>query len=447
MRKEEGRRVKAAGSGRGCGSLLLGVFVATCPLFLPGALAGPADRIAAVVGDYAVLESEVVQAMTFVRLSTYDTLTPDSALRRTVLDRLIDDQLLQEQARQESIDVDRAVVESDARDNVAEVRARFDTEVDFQMALAAEGLTERTLLQKYEDEVRRRTLAQKLMEKAGLTQAYISPSEAERFYNENRDSIALQPGRVALAHVLAAVRPSDDAEQAGQQRISEVLNLLATGGEFPALARSFSEDARTAAAGGDWGWTGADSLPPGFQMLLDQLGPGQVSPPFRTQNGYVVVKLDGKTGAGQPVARYRFRTILVRVPVTGADSIRARQRAESVRRQALTGVPFDTLARRHSDDPGTAPDGGRLGELPLDALTPPFDSVVLGLDSGDVSEPVLSEHGYHVLKVLAKQEARTLSYLEMQDRIRSYLQQQRFAERLQEYLGRIARKVYVQRYE
>ncbi len=90
--------------------------------------------------------------------------------------------------------------------------------------------------------------------------------------------------------------------------------------------------------------------------------------------------------------------------------------------------------------------GGRLGEFLVAGLAPPFDKVVAGMGSGDVSEPVLSEHGYHIIKVLSQQPERTLSYLELQDNIRNYLYQQKLGERLDTYLGRVRGKVYVKRF-
>ena len=87
-----------------------------------------------------------------------------------------------------------------------------------------------------------------------------------------------------------------------------------------------------------------------------------------------------------------------------------------------------------------------LASTPPQGLTPPFDAVVADLDSGDVSEPVLSEHGYHLVNVLDKTEARLMSYLEMQDMIRNYLYQERLNRRLSEYLGRVSAEIYVKRY-
>lgn len=403
-------------------------------------LAGVADRIAAVVGDNVILESEVWQGMVFLRITRFDTLTADSTLRREVLDRLIDDQVLLEQARRDSIEVERSDVDALARDNIDEVKSRFDTEEEFQQALAAEGLSERALLQRYSEEVRRRMLAQRLMEKAGITQVYVSPAEAERFYDEYRDSIAFVPGRVTLAHILIAVRPSDSAVTEAENRLREILQLLATGAEFPALARSMSDDPRSARRGGDMGWVEYEELEPELAAVLQQLQPGQLYP-VPTRQGYNLVRLEEKKPE-----QCRFRSILVRVAITRQDTLRARQRAEAVRRQALAGVPFDTLARRYSDDPQTGQAGGFLGELPLAALTPPFDAVVSGLDSGDISAPVLSEHGFHILMVLDKEEERVLSYLEMQDRIRNYLMQQQLEEKLFRYLRRISEGIYVRRF-
>jgi len=176
-------------------------------------------------------------------------------------------------------------------------------------------------------------------------------------------------------------------------------------------------------------------------MVFSQLKPGQTSPPFPTREGYMTVKLEDIVAD-----RVRFRQILIRVPVMRSDTARARNLAASIRRKAIEGAAFDSLARQYSQDPVTVDSGGRLGEFLVAGLAPPFDKVVAGMDSGDVSEPVLSEHGYHIINVLSKQPERVLSYLELQDNIRNYLQQQKLGERLEIYLDRVRDKVYVKRF-
>lgn len=403
---------------------------------------GTADRIVAVVGETPVLESEVAQAVDFYRVATMDTVTPDELLRAEVLDQLVDNLLLQEQARQDTVDVTRDEVDAAVDENIAQLRQRFEDDEQFRAALAAEGLSERDLRGRYENDVQRKLLSQRLMEKEGLTRVYVSPAEAERFYEANRDSIAVVPGRVDLAHLLVVLRPSEAAEAEGQRRATEVIDILGRGGDFATVAASFSDDRDTRGRGGDWGWQELTELPLDIALVLDQLQPGQVAPPFRTLEGYIILGLESRQGN-----RVRFRSILFRVPVTRADTARARQRAMGLRERALGGVPFDSLARQFSDDPVTADSGGKLGEFLIEGLAPPFDSVVRGLDSGEVSEPVLSEHGFHLVHVRAKQDERMMTYLEMQDNIRNYLQGQKTQAKLEAYLDRIAKGVYIRRYD
>jgi peptidyl-prolyl cis-trans isomerase SurA len=403
--------------------------------------AEPADSVVAVVGDALILSSELSQSVALLRLSQPGPTMPDSVLEDLVLGRLIDDLVLEEQARRESVEVEPAEVAAEVDANIASVKERFDDEGRFKEALAAEGYTERALRQRFEDESRRKLLARRLMEKEGLTQIYTSPAEAERFYNENRDSIGRVPGRVTLAHILFALAPGPAADSVGQRRMTEVMDVLARGGDFATVAGSFSDDEQTAPRGGDRGWVEFAELTPELMMVLSQLNPGQTSPPFPTRDGYLTVKLEEKT---QDSAR--FRQLLIRVPVTRSDTSRTRDLAAAVRKKALAGAPFDSLARQYSQDPVTADSGGWLGEFLLVGLAPPFDKVVASLDSGAVSEPVLSEHGYHLIKVLDKQPERTLTYLEMQDNIRNYLYQQKLGQRLADYLDRIRGRVFVRRF-
>jgi peptidyl-prolyl cis-trans isomerase SurA len=413
--------------------LLVPAFVCTA--------AEPADSIVAAVGDGLILSSELAQSVNFIRLSQPDTTVSDSALEELVLGRLIDDLVLEEQARRESVEVAGSEVAAEVDANIAALKERLGDEVRFKEALAAEGYTERALRQRYEDESRRKLLARKLMDKEGLTQIYISPGEAERFYNENRDSIGRVPGRVTLAHILIVITPGAAADSAGQRRVTEVMDVLARGGDFATVAGSFSDDRKTATRGGDRGWVKFAELPPELMMVFSQLKPGQTSPPFPTREGYLTAKLEDKAGD-----RVRFRQILVRVPITRSDTVRARNLAATVRKKAIAGAAFDSLARQYSLDPATADSGGRLGEFLTAGLSPPFDKVVAGMDSGEVSEPVLSEHGYHLIKVLAKQPDETLSYLELQDNIRNYLYQQKLSQRLEQYLDRVRGKVFVKRF-
>lgn len=407
--------------------------------FLLRLFAGSADRITAVVGNKIILESEVRQLLTYLRLVSGDTVADETTLQATVLRRLIDEALLSEQAERESIAVTREEIAAEVNENLNSLKKRFDSEEEFREALADECLTEKLLRDRISQEVRRNLLARKLLEKEGLTRIYISPTEAEQFYNTHKDSIARIPGRVELSHILIALKPSDSAEEAAARRTQDVLTVLAQGGNFATIARSFSDDKKTAVNGGDWGWKDTATLPPEFRLVLNQLKPGQISPPFRIRSGYSIVQLNERSKN-----RVRFRSILIAVPITRADTLRALATARKVKDFLKHAVPFDSLARRYSDDLETGSQGGYLGTFYIEGLMPPFDQVIANLDSGAVSEPVLSEHGFHLINVLAKEPTHVLSFLEVQEVIRNYLYEQRFAERLRQYLDRVERNIYVE---
>jgi peptidyl-prolyl cis-trans isomerase SurA len=405
-------------------------------------LAGPADSIVAAVGNELIMASEVAGAVDFLRVAYPDTTVPDSVLHATVIERMIDDFVLQEQARRESIEVTAAEVAAEVDASIAALVERFGGEDGFRAALAEEGMAERALRQRYGDEARRKLLARRLLEKTGLTQIYVSPGEAERFYAANRDSIARVPGRVTLEHILLIIKPAPESESAGVRRTNEVIDVLARGGDFATVAGSFSDDTRTRGRGGDWGVRPLSELPPDVALVAAQLKPGEIAPPFRTLEGYLLLRLEERRGE-----RVRLRSILIRIPVTRADTARTRNLAESIRRRSLAGASFDSLARSYSDDPETREAGGFLGEFLAAGLAPPFNQVVAGLDSGSVSEPVLSDHGFHLVRAARVVPERMMSYLEMQDGIRNYIYQQRLNERMAEYVARIRRKTYIRRFD
>jgi peptidyl-prolyl cis-trans isomerase D len=89
-------------------------------------------------------------------------------------------------------------------------------------------------------------------------------------------------------------------------------------------------------------------------------------------------------------------------PVTAADSAATRQRAAALREEIVGGVPFDSVARRESSDSVSAAQGGLLGTVPRGTFVPEFERVAFALRPGEISQPTLSQFGYHLIKVDAK---------------------------------------------
>ncbi len=401
-------------------------------------LAGPADRILAFVGDDIILESELQEALDFVKIQSGTSLIVDSNLTQQVLDRLIEDRLILEEARQETVFVTKAEIEDELENSISALKSRFATIEEFEKALIEEGLTERALRQRYRDEIRKRLTAQKLLAKKGLTNIYIAPSEAERFYQEKKDSIAYVPGAVALAHILFRVIPDQAAEQKAQIRSLEIYDILMRGGDFEEVARSFSEDERTRQRGGLLGELRKGELFEAVESVLFILKPGDISPPLRSPMGYQIFQILSKTKN-----TVKANHILVKIPITRADTLKVEKLAQTIRKQLLTGAKFDSFAGIYSEDPETRDQGGFLGQFLIKGLMPPFNTVVEKMQAEEISQPIRSEHGIHLIKVIVKEEERLLSFEEMQDQIRNYLYQERLAAKLKDYLARVAARTFI----
>ena len=409
--------------------------------------AGPADRVVAVVADQPILASQVEAGVDMLKLQlpppdSATKLPSDSALRAQVLEQLISDQVILEQARVETVTVTRAQADEEVDAAMKKLKDRFPAPESLAFALAQEGLTEAMLKQRYRDEITQRLTAQQLLAKHNLLEnILVSPIEVRQFYATHKDSFGSIPGRVKLAHILIIPKTGEDVEKkAYEQIVQAYAGLKQSGWDFEAIAGSFSNDEEVRRKSGLIGAVEQGELPEEIDAVLFALKPGEFSQPFRSRWGYMIIRREGTAN------QVRAREILIRVPVTADDSLRAREQAAELRRRALAGEDFATLAKEYSDDPTTKDNGGVLGEFFLKGLAPPFSQAVESLKAGEVSPPIASEHGIHIIKVLERFDEKVPTYDELQEEIRSYLYAQKLKERLDAFVKEHAARISIQRY-
>jgi len=432
----QGRRTRT-----GLGAFLLA-------LLWSAARAGPADQIVALVGDQPILESQVAAGMDFLKLQTMvpESATRDrsrdTALRRQVLDQLINDQVVFEQAKRETVSVAKEQIDEELEANLKRIKERFGGADSFQQALAREGLTEGSLRQRYREDITRRLTSQQLLAKHGLLEnILVSPTEVEQFYATHRDSFGSVPGRVKLAHILTIPKPSEAAEKKGYEQIVQAYaGLVQSHWDFEALASSFSTDPELKRKSGLLGVVERGDLPEEVDAELFALKPGEFSKPFRSRQGYAIIKREKGTG-DQAAAR----EILIELAVTEEDSNRTREQIADLRRRALAGEDFAALAKEYSDDPSTRDIGGSLGEFFLKGLVLLFAQAVEKLKQGEISAPILSEHGWHIIKVTERVDEKVPTYAELQDEIRNYLYAQKLQLKLDEFVKAQAARISIQR--
>lgn len=399
-------------------------------------VAVPAEQVAALVGDGVILESEV---RAYVSYLTNDPAlrdafaTPEEA-RRYALDDLVARKLLLQQAEIDSIQVTAEEVESRLKTMIENIKSNFPSEADFYQELDKANIRLDDLKNHYRENIRTQLILSRLVGKQILPTLTISPIAIRAFFDEHKDSIAVVPARLKLAHIIVPIRQSEDEQKKGFERALEVYKLLLAGGDFAVIAQEFSDDANSRKAGGMLGKLKKGEAFAEFEEKIFNLKPGEVSQPFPTRLGFHIVEVLNK-GPDWVLARQ----ILIKVDVTKADTSAAEQRAALVARLANQGVDFDSLARQYS----YAPDVD-LGEVTVKQLLPPLDSIVKKLEAGQASSPLLTPWGYQVLYVRDKVPEKERTFEEMRDYIYDYLSRQEQERIFKIYVDELKTKTFVQ---
>ncbi|MGQ9533655.1 MAG: peptidylprolyl isomerase [bacterium] len=394
-----------------------------------------ADRIAAIVGEDIILESEVNEYVSFIASEpTFQRgLTDFEELRNDVINGLIARRLLLDQAESESISVSADEIRKRAQERLEGIKQRFPSESDFYKYLDEQNLTFDELRRNAEDSVKTELIMQQLVQKKLAMKILISPVKVKNFYEENKDSIAIVPGRIKLAHILLAIRPSEDSLRSGFQRALEVYQLLMGGADFATVAREFSDDENSRKNGGMLGRIKRGETLEEFERAVFALKPGVISQPFPSRLGYHIVEVLNK-GSDWVLARQ----ILIKVLPVKADSLKYERLAENIRNLVKKGTNFDSLAKIYSVVPEVD-----LGEFFIKQFTHPYDEIIKNLEQGELSEPILIPGGYHLLYAREKIPEKFLSFEEMRDQIYQYLYWQEMQGLYSKYIEEIQERTFI----
>jgi peptidyl-prolyl cis-trans isomerase SurA len=236
-----------------------------------------------------------------------------------------------------------------------------------------------------------------------LARNYLSDKEVtDKLVREAYDRMK---DEIHVAHILVSCAPnaSPADSMAAYRKIDSVYKALTKGkADFAATAKALSDDRGTRENGGDIGyWTALQTLYP-FENAIYGTPVGKISAPFRTQFGYHVVKiLDKRPARGEVEVAH----ILLATPKSkGEEGVAAaKRRADSVEALLKTGVSFDSLVARYSDDKLTKNEHGVLPAFGTGRMVPAFENAAFALKNpGDVSAPVKTEYGYHIIRLIAK---------------------------------------------
>jgi peptidyl-prolyl cis-trans isomerase SurA len=419
-------------------ALLLAALLAGAAPHAPAQRAALVDRIVAVVNKEVITDSELAERVAFAerQLRRQNIALPERALlERQMLERLILDKAQVQLAADTGLRVDELQLDR-AVQRIAE--SNKATLAEFRRRLEGDGVA----FDKFRAEVRQQILLTRLREREVDDRVQVSDSEIDIYLEDNRSATGAV--EYNAAHVLVRI-----PEQATPERIEQAraraekarADALA-GGDFARLAASTS-DAADALQGGALGWRAPSRLPELFADALKTMQPGDVSGVLRSPAGFHLLKLLERRGAGlaAPVTQTRARHILVKTSevVSEADALR---RLAGLRERIAGGTDFAQLARLNSED-GTAARGGELGWVHPGDTVPEFERAMNALKPGELSEPVRTPFGFHLIQVLERRTA-DVSTERQRMQARLALRERKAEDAYQEWLRQLRDRTYVE---
>lgn len=393
------------------------------------------DFIVAVVNSEPITNGDVARLRQRLERETQnDSPRPSrDELTRIALEQLINQKAQAHEARDSGIRIDEELVDQ-TEQSIAE--SNQISRDEFRRRLQILG----TSPSAFREELREQILVQRLRDREMQSRLRVSDLEIEQFLREQ--SGPQTPAEINLGMILIAVPENTTPAQLEQlqQRAAVVAERARRGEDFAQLVRTFSQAFDRATNDGVLGLRPTDRYPDLFVEAVRSLRVGEVSDPVRSGAGFHVLKLLERRSAGlaTSITQTRVRHILLR-PGPQLTQEAAREKLAEVRRQITARQKtFETVAREISQD-GSAPQGGDLGWASPGMFVPEFERVMEQLPPGQISEPLVSRFGVHLLEVTERRE-QPLSTAERRELARQALrekkQEQVFVEWAQEVRGR-----------
>lgn len=406
----------------------------------PAAQRLSSDFIVAVVGSEPITNLEVSQRAQGVeaQLRQQGQRPPQrEQLLREVLDQLIQEKAQLQWAQETGVQVSDAEV-TQAEENAAE-RAQMTPE-QLRAQLERSGI----VLKQWRQDMRNQLILQRLREREVMPRIRPTDQEIDQFLRERSQQ---QEGRqeLNLAQILIAV-PDDATPQQISQSEAQARDLLkrAQGGEdFAQLARA-SSSATDRATGGVMGMRPQDRYPTLFVEAVRQQPVGAIVGPVRSGAGFHVLKVVDRsaTDSAATMVQTHARHILLRpggqMSVTAARAELARMKQSIQKGQA----DFAQLAREHSQD-GSASAGGDLGWANPGMFVPEFEEVMNRLAVQEISEPLVSRFGVHLIQVLERRKTE-MSVREQRELARNALRESKYEETFQTWTQEVRGRAYVE---
>jgi peptidyl-prolyl cis-trans isomerase SurA len=402
------------------------------------------DRVVAVVNDEVVTDGELQYRIRLAQTQLerqHIAMPPADVLHKQILDRIILDRAQTQLARETGVRVDDGTVNA-AIGRMAEQNTM--TVAALRSKVESDGVPFSQFREDMRDEITRMRVRDREVD----ARIQVSEGEIDNFLQEQA-AITASKTEYDVAQILIGVPEiaSPEFVERSRRRTEELYAQLKSGADFARLAAGYS-GAPEALSGGDLGWRTIDRLPTMFAEAIAKIKPGEITPILRSPVGFHILKLVSTretTGArisSKPVMQTHTRHILLRVSDAMPEAD-VKHRLLDLRERVVSGnQEFGQLARLYSVDPSSTR-GGDLGWLYPGDTVPAFEEAMNGLKVNEVSQPVESPFGWHLIQVLERRtEESSVERKRME--ARQAIRERKSEEATQEWLRQLRDRTYVE---
>lgn len=399
----------------------------------------PLDKIIVIVNEDVITQLELEERVKLISQQIQQQgrrLPPMDVFQKQVLERLILEKLQLENAQKTGVRVNDEMVNR-VINNIA--RQNSLTLEQFRQVIERDGFT----FSEFRENIRRQVTISQLRKIRVENKIQVSEQEIDNFLVAQTKNNAAGE-EYHLAQILIATPEAASPEQISEARrkTESLVNELKTGADFSEKAIALSND-ESALKGGDLGWRKSARLPDFIVNEARTMKPGDIKGPLRSSNGFHIIKLIDKRN-NQPrkiINQTLARHILVR-PTEILSSEEARQKIQAIYERLKLGEDFGKLAKASSDDKGSAAEGGSLNWVSPGTMVPKFEEEMNKLKPGEMSQPFLSQFGWHVVQVLSRRQHDSTEEFVRSQAIQ-LIRKRKTEEAIQDWLRRMRSEAYV----
>ena len=353
------------------------------------------DRVASVVENKIVLMSDVVLAANAV--AAQQKINPNTS--PTIYKKLLEDSresmveqlLIIEMAEQDSVEILDKDVDKALNQQIENIISQTGGK---EQAEAVLGKKISEFKRSYRDDMRGKLLAEKYT--SSLTSSIsVSRGDVVDFYNTYKDSIPSFPTLYKTHHILLEIKPSEKSQKTAYEKTLNIKKEITQGLSFEEAAKKYSSDPGSKDKGGNLGYVSRGVFVDEFEKVVFTVEKNKLTDPVKTQYGYHLIEVLERTGE-----KVLARHILIRNEITDFDKKETYEKANKIKNSIKSFDDFYKAAQEFSDDKTSNSNGGLLGMIDLEYYqVPEIKKVIKDLNIKTISNPTLTNFGYHLIWV------------------------------------------------